>query len=109
VRLRDAGYHASHVHPRGWISSAFYVDLPDGMAGAATPDGCLAFGEPGIVTAPPLHAQHTVRPEPGMLALFPSYTWHGTVPFRGDRARLTVAFDAVPEAPPTPSTGSTQR
>jgi tetratricopeptide (TPR) repeat protein len=98
VRLRDAGYHASHVHPRGWISSALYVDLPDGMAAAATPDGCLAFGEPGIVTAPHLPAQHVVRPAAGMLVLFPSYVWHGTVPFHGDQARLTVAFDAVPGA-----------
>jgi len=100
VRLRSAGYHASHVHPRGWISSAFYVDLPDGMADAATPDGCLAFGEPGIATKPPLQAEHTVRPAAGQLVLFPSYLWHGTVPFHSDHARLTVAFDAVPEGPP---------
>ncbi|TAM33788.1 MAG: tetratricopeptide repeat protein [Rhodanobacter sp.] len=97
VRLHSSGYHANHVHPRGWISSAFYVDLPEGMADATTPDGCLAFGEPGIVTTPPLHAQHSVRPEAGTLVLFPSYVWHGTVPFYSDRARLTVAFDAVPE------------
>lgn len=99
VRLRDAGFHANHVHPRGWISSAFYVDLPDGMAAASTPDGCLAFGEPGIATAPPLHAQHAVRPEPGLLVLFPSYVWHGTVPFCSEQARLTIAFDAVPGVP----------
>ena len=97
VRLRDSGFHANHVHPRGWISSAFYVDLPDGMAEAGTPDGCLAFGEPGILTLPPLHARHAIRPEAGTLALFPSYAWHGTVPFHGRQARLTVAFDAVPE------------
>jgi tetratricopeptide (TPR) repeat protein len=97
VRLRSAGYHASHVHPRGWISSAFYVDLPDGMAQASTQDGCLAFGEPSIATEPPLHAQHIVRPEPGRLVLFPSYFWHGTVPFHSEQARLTVAFDVVPE------------
>jgi hypothetical protein len=29
--------------------------------------------------------------------LFPSYVWHGTVPFAGDQPRLTVAFDAVPD------------
>jgi tetratricopeptide (TPR) repeat protein len=109
VRLRDAGFHASHVHPRGWISSAFYVDLPEGMADAATPDGCLAFGEPGIATAPPLHAQHVVRPAPGTLVLFPSYAWHGTVPFHGSHARLTVAFDAVPETSPHPPAGSIPR
>ena len=31
-----------------------------------------------------------------MLVLFPSYFWHGTVPFVSDQPRLTVAFDAVP-------------
>jgi tetratricopeptide (TPR) repeat protein len=97
VRLRSAGYHANHVHPRGWLSSAFYVDLPDGMAAASTEDGCLAFGEPSIATHPPLHAQHIVRPEEGRLVLFPSYFWHGTVPFHSDKTRLTVAFDVVPE------------
>ena len=97
VRLRSAGYHASHVHPRGWISSAFYVALPDGMAQASTQDGCLAFGEPSIATEPPLHAQRVVRPEPGKLVLFPSYFWHGTVPFHSEKTRLTVAFDVVPE------------
>ena len=98
VRLRSAGFHASHVHPRGWISSACYIDLPESMAGSGTTDGCLAFGEPGILTVPPLHAEHVVRPEPGMLVLFPSYVWHGTVPSRSAQARLTVAFDAVPGA-----------
>ena len=99
VRLRSAGYHTHHVHPRGWISSAFYVDLPDGMANAATADGCLSFGQPSIMTTPPLHAQHLVRPEAGRLVLFPSYVWHGTVPFHSEQTRLTVAFDVVPGEP----------
>lgn len=100
VRLHDTGYHANHVHPRGWISSAFYVDLPEMMANPAAPDGNLTFGAPGILTTPPLDAQYGVHPEPGMLALFPSYVWHGTVPFHSNRARLTVAFDAVPGEQP---------
>jgi hypothetical protein len=28
--------------------------------------------------------------------LFPSYLWHGTVPFHGADTRLTIAFDVVP-------------
>jgi hypothetical protein len=56
----------------------------------------LTFAEPGLLTTPPLPAQHTVRPEPGMLVLFPSYFWHGTVPFTSGQPRLTVAFDVVP-------------
>jgi tetratricopeptide (TPR) repeat protein len=96
VRLRTSGYHANHVHPRGWISSACYIELPDVMNDATREDGVLTFGEPGIITTPALSAEYSVRPRVGMLVLFPSYFWHGTVPFAGDQTRLTVAFDAVP-------------
>jgi tetratricopeptide (TPR) repeat protein len=96
VRLRTSGFHHNHVHPRGWISSACYIELPDCMADVATREGVLTFAEPGIVTRPPLPVEYEVRPAAGMLVLFPSYFWHGTVPFSGDRTRLTVAFDAVP-------------
>jgi hypothetical protein len=96
VRLLSSGYHTIHTHPRGWISSACYIELPDEMADNATPDGTLRFGEPGFTTTPALGHMHVVRPTVGMLVLFPSYFWHGTVPFTGSRARLTVAFDIVP-------------
>ena len=97
VRLRNRGFHMSHVHPRGWISSAFYVELPDLMAEGRTDEGILSFGKPGILTTPALEAEYSVRPTPGMLVLFPSYFWHGTIPFQSPQPRLTVAFDAVPE------------
>jgi tetratricopeptide (TPR) repeat protein len=97
VRLRTMGHHANHVHPRGWISSACYVELPDIMSDARTEDGVLTFGQPSIITTPALDAEYVVRPKVGMLVLFPSYFWHGTVPFSSDQTRLTVAFDAVPD------------
>jgi tetratricopeptide (TPR) repeat protein len=98
VRLHSAGFHTIHTHPRGWISSACYIELPDGMSEATSPDGTLTFGQPGITTMPPLGPEHVVRPAVGMLALFPSYFWHGTVPFHSNQARLTVAFDVVPDS-----------
>ncbi len=97
VRLRRAGHHRSHVHPRGWISSACYVELPDCMNHARTDEGALTFGQPSILTTPTLSTEYTVQPSVGMLVLFPSYFWHGTVPFESSQPRLTVAFDAVPE------------
>lgn len=97
VRLRRSGYHTNHVHPRGWISSACYLELPDGTSNGRSEEGVLTFGEPSLVTTPPLGPEYSVRPSVGMLVLFPSYFWHGTVPFHSDQARLTVAFDAVPE------------
>jgi uncharacterized protein (TIGR02466 family) len=94
VLLGPGGFHTDHVHPQGWLSSAFYVALPDAVA--REPEGWLAFGRPGIPTSPPLAPFRRIRPEPGMLALFPSYLWHGTEPFADGAPRLTVAFDVVP-------------
>ena len=94
VLLRPGGYHTDHVHPRGWLSSAFYVDLPASVA--EEPQGWLAFGRPGVPIRPALPPTRHVRPVPGQLVLFPSYLWHGTEPFSGDVPRLTVAFDLIP-------------
>jgi predicted Zn-dependent protease len=91
VRLNRSGYHEDHVHPEGWLSSAFYVRLPK----TEGREGWIKFGEPGTPTSPPLEPGHWIRPEPGMLVLFPSYMWHGTAPFSSDGTRLTCAFDLV--------------
>ncbi len=99
VRLRPGGgRHVNHTHPQGWLSSAFYVDLPPAVAGADQ-EGWIQFGEPGCPTRPALGPEHSVRPEPGRLVLFPSYMWHGTRPFGGTQTRLTFAFDVVPTEP----------
>lgn len=94
VLLRPGGYHTDHVHPRGWLSSAFHLDLPETVA--QRPQGWLAFGRPGVPTSPALPPTRHVCPVPGQLILFPSYLWHGTEPFSGDAPRLTVAFDLLP-------------
>ena len=93
VQLRPGGYHAAHVHPEGWLSSACYIDVPE-VVGGDDRQGWIGFGGPPF--APDLPHQHFEKPEPGKLVLFPSYMWHGTVPFQGDQTRLTIAFDVVP-------------
>jgi tetratricopeptide (TPR) repeat protein len=97
VRLHRSGYHTSHVHPRGWISSACYIQLPDTMKTRRTAEGILSFGAPGMITTPTLEPELSVHPSVGQLVLFPSYFWHGTRPFDSDQPRMTVAFDVVPE------------
>jgi tetratricopeptide (TPR) repeat protein len=94
VQLRAGGYHIDHVHPRGWLSSAYYVSLPD-VSDADSRAGWLKFGEPGV-RVPGCGAEHFVKPAEGMLVLFPSYLWHGTVAFATGGPRLTAAFDVVP-------------
>lgn len=97
VRLRPGGFHVDHIHPQGWISSACYIDVPEAVGAGEDRAGWLRFGAPPIPTRPLLEAEHFVRPRPGLLALFPSYMWHGTVPFGGDQVRTTIAFDVVPD------------
>jgi len=95
VNLRANGFHVPHVHPKGWLSSACHIALPGTVA--IKREGWLQFGEPGIPTSPVLPADHFIRPEPGQLVLFPSYMWHGTIPFSGEEPRLSMAFDVVPK------------
>jgi uncharacterized protein (TIGR02466 family) len=98
VRLRSGGHHADHVHPHGWISSACYIALPPGVGrGEGDRAGWLRLGKPAIPTRPPLAADHYVKPEAGLLVLFPAYVWHGVEPFTSDQPRLSVAFDVVPQ------------
>ena len=94
VRLRPDGYHADHLHAKGWLSSACYIALPQAVERGH--EGWLKFGQPGVPTRPDLPPETFVKPEPGKLVLFPSYMWHGTVPFSGDEPRLTIAFDLLP-------------
>ena len=94
IRLQPIGYHVDHIHTRGWLSSACHIELP--AAVEREPEGWLRFGQPGIPTSPALPPEFQVKPVPGQLVLFPSYMWHGTVPFSGDEERLSIAFDVVP-------------
>lgn len=95
VRLKGQGFHVNHIHPQGWLSSAFYVALPPEV-GVDGDGGKLTFGVPDAGLGLDLAPRRVVTPMAGRLAIFPSYAWHGTVPFVSDEARLTAAFDALP-------------
>lgn len=92
VILKKGGYHIPHIHPGGAISGVFYVAVPP-LAGE---EGWLELGPSGIdVALPSLPPTMRVEPKPGRLVLFPSYMWHGTLPFSGEGERITIAFDVV--------------
>jgi len=97
-RLMDCGFHVNHIHPRGWISSCYYAGVPEAVRDEKEKQGWIKFGESGFThlaekNPPP---RRSVQPQPGRLVLFPSYMWHGTVPFHGPTPRTTIAFDVVP-------------
>lgn len=99
VKLQANGRHANHIHQFGWISSAFYVSLPPAITESSrlgTWQGCIQFGQPPEELQLGLPPRRVIRPLPGHVVLFPSYLWHGTTPFEGPDARLTIASDMVP-------------
>jgi hypothetical protein len=95
--LRGAGHHTNHIHPQGWLSSAFYVSVASQELMGPAPAGWLALGEPPAELGLDLPPLRMIEPKPGRLVLFPSIMWHGTVPFAGGE-RLSVAFDVAPPA-----------
>lgn len=96
VRLNGGGHHVDHIHPKGWISGVFYVDLPDCLEDEAAKPGWIKFGEFARPETRSLSWEKAVRPQPGMVVFFPSYMTHGTLPTVGEQTRLTVSFDIVP-------------
>ncbi|MDO6718726.1 putative 2OG-Fe(II) oxygenase [Psychrosphaera sp. 1_MG-2023] len=95
--LRDGGYHVPHCHPKGWFSSAYYVNTPECIT-QGSEQGQIYFGKPGIVTYDEIVEDYALTPKAGHLALFPSYYWHATKPFVSDTPRVVVAFDILPVA-----------
>ncbi len=99
VKLKTDGFHVNHVHPAGWISSSSYIHLPQSGEGNLDDQaGAIKFGESPLSLGERETIDKVIQPEPGMIVLFPSFTWHGTVPFTGSETqyRLTAPFDVLP-------------
>lgn len=92
VNLSNKGYHTNHVHPEGGLSAVFYVDIPNNL-NESDEEGHLVFGKPNFDLPIDLTHEFSVMPKVGKLVVFPSYFWHGTIPFHSSEKRLTVAFD----------------
>ncbi len=103
--LRNGGYQYAHIHPTGWLSGVYYVQLP--TAGGATAMGAgggnkdlagwIEFGPPDQAFPAPIQPEPLhFEPRVGRLFLFPSYAYHRTIPFTGDTDRISIAFDVRP-------------
>lgn len=99
-RLGAQGFHVNHIHPQGWISSCYYVSVPDVTKDTRHRRGWIKFGEPALDVDLANPIRLVIQPVPGRLVLFPSYMWHGTVPIADDAIRTTIAFDVVPKSAP---------
>jgi uncharacterized protein (TIGR02466 family) len=100
---RNGSYHAPHSHPDSAWSGVYYVD-----AGTITADrslsGVLEFIDPraGVeaVTAPgdPYGEPVRVRPQAGLIVIFPSWLYHWVHPYAGHTPRIAVSFNVTRSA-----------
>ncbi len=95
--LEGEGFQAPHIHPSGWLSGVYYPQVPKVVEDEENKYGWIEFGQPG----PEYHFSsestlRLVKPEPGMMVMFPSYMFHRTIPFQSDETRISIAFDVVP-------------
>jgi len=93
VRLTSEGYHIAHIHPAGAISAVLHVSVPPLGSEDAPNAAALVLGEPPAELGLNLPPRRVVTPVEGALVLFPSFTWHGTKPFKLSAERMSVAFD----------------
>ena len=91
--MEDQGYQIAHYHPDAWLSGVYYAQVPE-FAGDDEEAGWIEFG------LPPDHFNNrscpeirSVRPEMGLMVLFPAYCFHRTIPFTADSTRVSIAFD----------------
>ena len=98
--LTAGGRHPPHVHEGAWLSGVYYVAVPEQVADdGADRGGWLEFGRPDHDLPDGSDFRCVGHPpRAGTALLFPSYFFHGTVPFEGPGERIGIAFDAYPEA-----------
>jgi len=97
---RAGAYHAPHSHPDSAWSGVYYVDPGAGSADQPL-SGILEFLDPraGVeaVTAPgdPYGEPFRVRPQAGLLVIFPSWLYHWVHPYTGQTPRIAISFNAA--------------
>jgi uncharacterized protein (TIGR02466 family) len=100
---RAGAYHAPHCHPDSSWSGVYYVD-PGTPSRDQPLSGVLEFLDPraGVeaVTAPgdPYGAPFRVRPEAGLLVIFPSWLYHWVHPYGGETPRVAMSFNVTAAA-----------
>jgi len=84
-----------HVHPNSLISSAFYIKVPkdlkpsEGEFNIQDPRPAATFGFSDLV-GPNLHS---IKPEAGNIAIFPSWLEHFVTPHSSEEDRISIAIN----------------
>ena len=96
--LRRGNYNAPHTHPESAWSGVYYAEVGDATQDSLS--GVLELTDPrpqaDMVVTPgkPFGRPLRVQPEAGLIVLFPSWLSHFVHAYTGERARISIAFNA---------------
>lgn len=98
--FKSSGFMDTHFHPPGWVSGVYYPQLPEVVdADTQSHQAWIEFGRAyyriGSKDTPPVKV---IKPNAGLMILFPSYFGHRTIPFESSKDRMSVAFDILPRS-----------
>lgn len=95
VRYKEGDYQAWHTHPQSALSAVMFLEVPDGVNAKTFPDGILHLLSNGNYDEHTLEIDHSyyVKPEPGLIVLFPASLGHLAYPFKGPGRRTAISFN----------------
>ena len=85
-----------HHHSNSDISAAYYVEAHDNCGDIVfyDPRPARVYKHPIATESNDLNATvNSVKPEPGLLVLFPSYLEHSVKPNMSDKKRIVISFN----------------
>ncbi len=104
---RFTDYHDAHNHPFSYLSGTYWVRMPRGeekLPGRSDRRAsCISFYDPrgpavnmtAIQGDPYVDPEYTIRPEPGMLMLWPAFVSHFVHPNLSKDVRVSISFNIV--------------
>lgn len=97
VVLESEGFQSSHIHPESYCSGVYYIQVPNTIKENNSEAGHLNFETCFSSKLDMKNSdKYQVKPQAGLLVIFPSYFWHSTIPFIGDSERICISFNMVP-------------
>ena len=87
------GFNFTHVHPSGWLSGVYYIQLPEEnneiVFQDPRPARMMDFQRSSLIT----DEYFSHHPKVGELLLFPSWLPHFVSPNTSDQNRISISFN----------------
>ena len=90
--LEKEGHNIPHIHPSGWVSGVFYLQMPNKIKNDEAGIQFHLEGDDFILSQKDC-PKKSISPCVGDIVLFPSSLFHSTVPFSSYEKRVCIAFD----------------